>query len=102
MIKKMQAAMRVMKAGEAVSDPAKWKNRTVKADLVVFVVAVLGALSVFGVVDVDMGEEEVANVVEAVFAILPPLGIIFSAVMHVATSTKIGLHTKSQDSDKKS
>lgn len=96
MIGKIKAAMKVMQAGEAVSDPAKWKTRAVKTDAVAFVSSVITALAVFGFVDIQASENDIEQIVEALLVIIPPVGILFSTIMHIVTTTKIGLRNKSK------
>ena len=96
MIGKIKAGMSVLKTGEKVADPAKWKNRAIKSDLVAFLTACVGALSVFGVVAIEIPSEDMDKIAEALVAIVPAVGILFSTLMHLATSDKVGVQGKSK------
>lgn len=91
MIKKIQTALKVLQAGEKVKDPAKWKNRAIKTDVVTFLVALVGAASAFGMANIEVSNEEIDAIAESLVAIIPACGILFSTIMHLATSDKVGL-----------
>ena len=91
MINKITTALKVFQAGERVKDPAKWKSRAVRADLVAFLAAVIGALAAFGVVTIDMEQEQLEQIADSLIAIVPAAGLLFSTVMHLVTSSKIGV-----------
>lgn len=94
MIKKALASLEVLKAGKRINDPTKWKNRAIKSDVVTFLVALVGALGAFGVVDIEISNEVIDAIAESLVVIVPAAGVLFSAFMHLATSYKVGLRSK--------
>lgn len=83
MFNKLKAFLELFRAGKQVADPAKWKNRTIKANAVAAVLIALGGVAYsFGYrLPEDTNYEAIAAGIIA----------IFNIVMHFTTSEKVGL-----------
>jgi hypothetical protein len=83
-IKKIQSAFRLLKAGEVVADPAKWKARQVTTSMLVTAIwAAVTAANSFGV-EVPVDAETVDGLAVGLLAVV-------NLVLTVTTTDKIGL-----------
>jgi len=88
-IKKIKAAMELMKVGKVIADPAKWKARQITSSMLVAAIwAAVSAANAFGV-EVPVDAETVDTVAVATLAVV-------NLVLTVATTDKIGLSDQSK------
>jgi len=84
MIKKLKAAMSLMKAGRVVADPALWKTRQITSSVLVAAIwSAINAASAFGV-NVPIDAETVDAIAVALLA-----GV--NLVLTITTTDKIGV-----------
>jgi hypothetical protein len=84
MIKKIKAALSLMKAGKVVADPAKWKARQIETSaLVTALWAFVNASSAFGL-EIPVNAEIIDGVAVAMLAVV-------NVVLTVTTTDKIGV-----------
>ncbi len=87
MFKKLQAALRVLRTGEEVADPAKWKRRQItSAALTAFLSAIVAAAASFGF-DIPLGDVQLEAVAFGILSIYAAV----EAVITAATSKRAGL-----------
>lgn len=88
MITKLKALFAVLKKGEAVTNPATWKNRQIAVNAVtLLLVAVAEAVKSFGV---DLGVTEV-QIESAVYGGASIFALVFNVWATFATSDKVGI-----------
>ena len=84
MIKKIRAAITLLKKGQAVADPAKWKGRQITATALTGAIwAALQAAEAFGYA-VPMDEATVDSIAVGVLALV-------NWVLTLSTSSKVGM-----------
>jgi hypothetical protein len=84
MIKKIKAALSLMKAGKVVADPAKWKARQISSSVLVAAIwSAVNAASAFGV-EVPVDAETVDAIAVAMLAVV-------NVLLTVTTTDKIGV-----------
>ena len=90
---KLIALINSLYKGSSLTDPAKWKNRTIKANLIAFLASLiaLGAAYGFGI---PVTEADLAIIASAVISVV-------NIIMQMATSEKVGLRPKNGGSPSK-
>lgn len=84
MIKKIRAGMTLLKKGESVLDPQKWKKRQITVTTLAAVIwAAINAASAWGY-DVPINEETVDGVAVGVIALV-------NWMLTLSTSNKVGM-----------
>lgn len=84
MIKKIRASMALLKKGQSVADPQKWKNHQITATALTAVIwAAINAASAWGY-DVPINEETIDGVAIGVIALV-------NWMLTFSTSTKVGM-----------
>jgi hypothetical protein len=87
MLGKIKAALRVLRAGEEVANPAAWKNAQIGVNvLTALLVALAAAAAEFGV-DLQLTEAQLESAAYGVFALLG----VYNAIVTAATTKKTGL-----------
>ncbi len=87
---KLQALLRVFRQGEAVADPAVWRNRTDAANAVMALLATLCAVAHLFGFDIPVGDEDLAAIALGIVALVGA----GNAVVHIATDPARGLARK--------
>lgn len=89
---KISALWALFRKGEAVSDPAAWKNGTITINALAALVLAVGAFAESFGLDLGLSDDLAAQIGGGALA----LGNI---IMHVITSQKIGLPARSGGND---
>jgi hypothetical protein len=90
-IKNAPKFFELFKEGKEVADPATWKNRTIATNVVLALIGtVLGLAKAFGY-PLSLDDDTIQNLAAGIVA---AVGVV-NAVMHVITSTKVGLPANS-------
>ena len=89
-MKKILAALNVLRYGVSVADPVTLKN---KQNLTNTLIGLLGALAVF--LPFEVTADDLGNIVGGVVAVVG----LFNVYATVASTDKIGLRPKREDSD---
>lgn len=89
MIKEFQAVWDVFHEGKAVANPALWKTNKIKGDLVVLISALVTIAGGFGY-NITLSQETITALSGGFVAIYT----VYSAVMTVITTDKIGIKPK--------
>lgn len=83
---KLLALLDVLRKGDAVANPAAWKNSALVAN---FLLALLGAAAAFGF-KVDFSDADVQALAGGIVAAVA----LANGIVHVASSTRVGLPAK--------
>lgn len=87
MLGKIKAALRVLRTGEEVANPAAWKNAQIGVNvLTAFLVALAALAGEFGV-DLQLTSAQLEAAAYGVFSLLG----VFNAVLTAITTKKTGL-----------
>lgn len=99
MIKKLQTALTLLKAGKSVSNPEAWKKGQVAVSAVTAVIfAAIAAAGAWIGIEIQVDNESVDSVAAAIITIVPVVVGLFNTVATVISTNKIGLSDRGKHS----
>lgn len=96
MLGKIKAALRVLRAGEEVANPAAWKNAQIGVNVLTGLLVALAALAAEFGLQIDLTGAQLEGAAYGVFALLG----VFNAVLTAITTKKTGLLPKQPVDDR--
>lgn len=100
MLQKARAALKLLEAGNRVSNPEAWKMGQVTVGAVsAFIGAAIIAFGVFTDAEISITEEQINGISAALIGLVPTVIGLYNIVVTVITTNKIGLLGKSGPKD---